>query len=208
MVVVDNLGDGCMQYCISSEEDLKHKGTVPLETNRFMLRKFQLSDSHDVYENWSSDYDSARYNAWNVHENEAVTKSYIFEWVENYKRLNYYNWAVWDKENDEVIGSISATNIKNKKKYCEIGYTVAKKRWNEGIATEVLVKVLDFLTSEVGFVTIRAMHDVRNVSSGRVMEKAGMVFIKNKIQIFLSGHNYLMKCRVYEYRNSSTIIFK
>lgn len=191
-----------MQRCISNENELKHKGTVTLETDRFVLRKFKLSDFHDVYENWSSDYDSARYNAWSVHENESVTKSYIYEWVENYKRLNYYNWAILDKKNDEVIGSISATNIKYRKRCCEIGYTVAKKRWNEGIATEILIKVLDFLSSEVGFETIRAMHDVRNAASGRVMEKAGMVFIKNKIQIFLSGHNYLMNCCVYEYRNS------
>lgn len=190
-----------MQYCISSEENLKHKGTVPLETDRFILERFQLFDSRNVYENWSSDYDSAKYNAWSVHENEDVTKKYILEWIKNYKRLNYYNWAVRDKKNWEVIGSISATNIKNRKKYCEIGYTVAKKRWNEGIATEILIRILDFLTLEVGFKTICAMHDVRNAASGRVMEKAGMVFKKNRIKIFLSGNNYLMKCSVYEYRS-------
>lgn len=116
-----------MQLCISNEGNLKHKGTVLLETDRFILRRFQLKDVHDVYDNWSSDIDSAKYNAWTVHENEYVTKSYVSEWVEYYKKLNYYHWAILDKKGNEVIGSISVANIKNRKKYCEIGYTVAKK---------------------------------------------------------------------------------
>lgn len=190
-----------MQLCISNEGNLKHKGTVLLETDRFILRQFQLKDVHDVYDNWSSDSDSAKYNAWSVHENEYVTKSYVSEWVEYYKKLNYYHWAILDKKGNEVIGSISVSNIKSRKKRCEIGYTVAKKRWNEGIATEVLIRVLEFLISDVGFETVRAMHDVRNKASGRVMEKAGMIFIKNKMQIFLSGNNFLMNCSVYEYKN-------
>lgn len=61
--------------------------------------------------------------------------------------------------------------------------------------------MLEFLTSDVGFERVRAIHDVRNKASGRVMEKAGMIFIKNKMQIFLSGNNFLMNCSVYEYKN-------
>lgn len=191
-----------MQLCISNGSKIKHKGTVILETDRFILRQFNLIDVHDVYINWASDSDAAKYNAWSVHENESITKSYISEWVDYYKKLNYYHWAIVDKNNDEVIGSFSVSNIKSRKKYCEVGYTVAKKRWNEGIATEVLVKALVFLTEEVGFTTVRAMHDVRNIASGRVMIKAGMKFVKNQIQFFLSGHNFLMNCSIYEYKKN------
>ena len=189
-----------MQLCFCNDSYLKHKGTVVLETDRFILRQFQLNDVHDIFINWSSDKDSAKYNAWNVHESESETKGYVSDWVDSYKKEKYYHWAVVDKENNEVIGSISVSNIKNRKKYCEIGYTVAKKRWNEGIATEVLKCVIHFLTIEVGFETLRAMHDVRNKASGRVMEKAGMVFVKNKHQVFFSGRNFIMNCNIYEYK--------
>lgn len=189
-----------MQLCIHISKNLNHKGTVLLETERFVLRPFQLNDVHDIFVNWANDIDSAKYNAWSVHENENVTKSYVSEWVDYYKKLNYYHWAIVDKNNNEVIGSISASSVKSRKKYCEIGYTVAKKRWNQGIATEVLIRVLKFLTSDVGFETIRAMHDLRNTASGKVMEKAGMVYIKNQLQIFFSGHNLIMNCSIYEYK--------
>lgn len=194
-----------MQLCIKTS-NLKHKGTVLLETDRFILRQFKLSDVQDIFDNWSSDIDSAKYNAWSVHENEKITKSYVSEWVDYYKKINYYHWAIVDKNNEEVIGSISVSNIKNKKRYCEVGYTVAKKRWNQGIATEVLVYILEFLTSDVGFETIRAMHDIRNKASGRVMEKAGMVYIKDQLQIFLSGRNLIMNCSIYEYKRSDSSI--
>lgn len=189
-----------MQLCVNNKVKLKHMGTVDLTTDRFILRKFQPKDLHDVYENWSSDYDSAKYNAWSVHENEAITKSYLEEWILSYKRLNYYHWAILDKNNDEVIGSISVSKVNDRKKYCEVGYTVAKKRWNQGIATEILKKVIEFLTHEVGFETIRAMHDVRNVASGRVMEKSGMKYVKNQMYFFLSKHNIFMNCSIYEYK--------
>ncbi|MGD9567192.1 MAG: GNAT family N-acetyltransferase [Sedimentibacter sp.] len=189
-----------MQLCLSNGGLIEHKGTVVLKTERFILRQFKLSDVHDVYVNWSSDKDSAKYNAWSVHENENETKAYVSEWVEHYKKANYYHWAIIDKDNDEVIGSISVSNIKNRKKYCEIGYTVAKKRWNEGIATEVLKCVIEFLTIYVGFEKLRAMHDVRNKASGRVMEKADMIFVKNQLKVFLSGRNFIMNCSIYEYK--------
>ncbi len=188
-----------MQLCLSNSK-LKHKGTLLLETDRFILRQFQINDVHDVFINWSSDAESAKYNAWSVHESENVTRGYMSDWINNYKRLNYYHWAIEDKNSGEVVGSISVSNIKDRKKYCEIGYTVARKRWNEGIATEVLMCVLEFLTSDAGFTTIRAMHDVRNKASGRVMEKAGMIFVKNQMQIFLGGHNLIMNCSIYDYR--------
>lgn len=190
-----------MQLCLS-RDNLKHKGTMLLETDRFILRQFQLGDVHDIFVNWSSDSDSAKYNAWSVHENENITKSYVCEWLDSYNKSKYYHWAIVDKDSEEVIGSISVSNINNRKKYCEVGYTVAKKRWNEGIATEVLKRVLEYLTLDVGFETIIAMHHIKNKASGRVMEKAGMVFAKNQMKFFLSGHNLIMNCSIYEYKKS------
>ena len=182
-------------------EKLKNNGTIQLETERFILRKFRISDAHDVYENWSSDKDSAKYNAWKVHSDIEVTKEYLADWIEGYKKDFYYHWAIEDKENEEIIGSISATNVKKRKKYCEIGYTIAKKMWNRGIATEVLICVIKYLTDE-GFQIIRAIHDVRNIASGKVMEKAGMEFVKTKYQIYLSSADIIMKCNIYEVRGT------
>lgn len=187
-------------------EDVLNKlrlfGTVEIETARFTLRRFQMSDAGDIYANWLSDEDSAKYNAWKVHSSIEVTKEYLSEWINFYKNKDYLHWAVEDKATKEVIGSVSVANIKKKKRCCEVGYTIAKKLWNQGIATEVLIRVLNYLTQEAGFEKVCALHDIRNEASGRVMEKAGMKFVKNKIQIFLNSNNIIMKCRLYEFKRN------
>jgi len=179
---------------------LDYKGTEVLTTERFLLRQFKIYDSSDVFNNWTSDSESAKYNAWKIHSSENVTKEYLYDWIKSYEKANYYHWAIMDKGTEEVIGSISATNIKKRKACCDIGYTIARKYWNQGIATEVLKEIIDYLTNVVGFKTIRAYHDVRNKASGRVMEKAGMTYVKNKKQFFLSSEKFIVECCIYEYK--------
>lgn len=86
-----------------------------------------MSDAQDIYYNWLSDKDSAKYNAWRVHTSIDETKEYLSEWTSLYKKDDYLHWAVVDKETKEVIGSVTVSNIKKWKKYCEVGYTIAKK---------------------------------------------------------------------------------
>lgn len=185
---------------MKKENYLNHKGTVYLETNRFLLRKFEKDDVYDIFDNWASCKEAAIYNAWRVHKTIKETKVYLMEWINSYEKLNYYHWAIINKETEEVIGSISVSNIKNRNRYCEIGYTIASKYWNNGIATEVLIRVLRFLITEVGFKKIHAIHDFRNIASGRVMEKAGMVFLKKRKKFFVNSENLIMNCLIYEYK--------
>lgn len=182
------------------DKNLNHKGTVDISTKRFFLRKFEKKDVNDVYNNWTSHEEAARYNAWSVHSSISVTAEYLSEWIKSYEKESYYNWAITDKNTGEVLGSISASNVSDKKSYCEIGYTVSGKYWNMGIATEVLVEVINFLTEEVGFKNITAYHDVRNAASGRVMEKAGMTYEKNKLRFFLNSDKIVINCCVYRYK--------
>ena len=34
---------------------MKHKGTIILETERLILRKFKITDANCMYKNWASD---------------------------------------------------------------------------------------------------------------------------------------------------------
>lgn len=187
-------------FFVKNKSFVKHKGTQNIDTGRFLLRKFKLDDANDIFTNWTSDKESCKYNAWNVHSSINVTSSYLENWIKYSDKLNYYHWAITDKNTYEVIGSISVSNIKDKVGYCEIGYTVARKYWNQGIATEVLINVINYLTNDVGFTNIRAFYDIRNKASGRVMEKANMKYIKNQKKFFLNSNTLVMNCAVYEYK--------
>ena len=72
--------------------------------------------------------------------------------------------------------SIDVVNLNEKLATAEIGYCLSKKHWGQGIMTEALKAVIDYLFSEVGLNRIVARHNVHNLASGRVMQKSGMTF--------------------------------
>ena len=154
-----------------------HKGTNSIETLRLILRKFEESDTEDMYYNWASDPEVCKYLAWGPHANINITRQRVKSWSED-TNDDTYNWAIFLKRVGMVIGSITVVNSDKQKKSCEIGYCIGKDYWGEGLVTEALRAVMHYLFFEIGYQRIEAKHDIQNVASGRVMQKVGMQFEK------------------------------
>lgn len=157
---------------------MNHIGTNSIETIRLILRRFKPDDFYDMYKNWASDIETLKYLHWGPHSDITVTKQRVLSWVANYGRPDVYNWAIYLKSAKEVIGSISVEISDEKEETCEIGYCIGKAFWGRGIMPEALRAVMHYLFYEVGYKKIIARHDVKNIASGRVMQKAGMKFDK------------------------------
>lgn len=157
---------------------MEHKGTKYIETKRLVLRPFRKEDASAMYYNWASDEDVTKYLMWPAHKDVSVSENLLKEWIENYSKKDYYQWAIVFKEiSDEPIGSITVINsIDETIKMAHIGYCIGKKWWHMGITSEALKTVMDFLFEEVGVNKIEARHDPRNPNSGAVMKKCGMKF--------------------------------
>lgn len=151
-------------------------GTKNLETTRLNLRKINISDASDMFNNWACDEDVARYVTWQAHTDINVTKSLIDIWVSKQNNNDNFAWCLELKENKKVIGTIDVVGIDAKIERAEIGYCMSKAYWNKGIMTEALTAVIDFLFSEVDFNRIVAKHHINNPASGKVMMKSGMQF--------------------------------
>ena len=82
------------------------------------------------------------------------------------------------KIQSKVIGDISIVEIHEEDSSCEIGYVLGKVYWGHGFMTEALKAVLDFCFTQAGFQKVRARYASLNPASGRVMEKAGMSYLK------------------------------
>lgn len=155
---------------------LDHKGTVFLETDRLILRRFGGNDTEMMFTNWANDPLVAKYLTWKAHTNVAETKSVIDMWISKYPQPNFYQWAMFSKETNNLIGSISVIHMEEKIRACEIGYCIGQAFWNKGYTTEAGKKVIEFLFNEVGFNRIEARHDIENNASGKVMMKLGMQY--------------------------------
>ena len=77
--------------------------------------------------------------------------------------------------NHVFLGSISL-HPNDSRKQGEISYWIGKPYWNHGYATEAVSGVLSFAFNSLKFDRVYAAHFTRNISSGRVMRKAGMLY--------------------------------
>lgn len=155
---------------------MKHIGTQRLETERLILRRFVNEDAEAMYKNWASDEEVTRYLTWPPHPNQEVSRKVVEDWVKSYDCESYYQWAVVLKEKGEPIGSISVVHMNEDVSMVHIGYCIGKTWWHNGITSEALKAVMDFLFEIADVNRIEARHDPQNPNSGKVMKKCGMKY--------------------------------
>lgn len=154
---------------------MTHQGTIRMETERLILRKFKMEDVGIMFRNWASDNEVTKYLTWPTHTGVDVTHRVVEEWVKKYSNPDFYNWAIVLKEIGEPIGSISVVKYDEKIASATIGWCMGKKWWGQRLMPEAGRAVLKYLFEEVEFNRIAAKHDKNNPRSGRVMQKIGMV---------------------------------
>lgn len=154
---------------------MRHCGTRRLETERLILRPFEMGDAEAMYENWASDPEVTRFLTWPPHASVEVTRAVLRDWVASYGRADYYQWAIVLKAHGrDPIGSISAVELNDDVGIAHIGYCLGQRWWRRGIMTEALKAVMDFFFDSVGANRVESRHDPRNPHSGMVMQKCGM----------------------------------
>ena len=105
---------------------MKQNGIVDtLETERLILRDLRESDAETAFKNWTCDDDVSRYVSWSTHKNVDETREYLRGEIRKCKEEDYYTWGIVLKENQELIGAISAFDSEEGRK--EIGYNITKK---------------------------------------------------------------------------------
>ena len=155
---------------------IAHKGTQLIFTERLILRRFNMDDVQAMYDNWASDPEVTKFLTWPAHSGTDVTEMVLQDWVESYAREDFYQWAIVLKERGEPIGSITVGDHDDRVGKAHIGYCMGRRWWHQGIMSEALRAVIDFLFDEVGVQRVEARHDINNPHSGGVMRKCGMKY--------------------------------
>jgi ribosomal-protein-alanine N-acetyltransferase len=184
---------------------MTHKGTITLETERLILRRFELTDAEAMFRNWANDPEVSKFLTWQLHETIEVTRGVIENWVNSCEAADKYEWAIELKSLGEPIGSIAAMKPNEKVRSVDIGYCIGKAWWHNGYVAEALTAVVKFLFEEVGVNRINAIHDPQNPNSGAVMRKAGFTFEAAKRQ---AGFNNQGICGHCEYAILAEDYFK
>ena len=60
----------------------------------------------------------------------------LSEWIDNYKKLDFYRWAIIEKERGENIGQIAFCRVYSDCKTAEIEYCIGEPFWGNSYAVE------------------------------------------------------------------------
>lgn len=150
---------------------------VVLKTSRLLLRPWKMSDLDDFYEYAKVD-GVGQMAGWLPHKNKEELKQVLTKFIENKRTFA----IVYD---NKVIGSIEIKkyNENNLKEFSnlkgrELGYVLSKDYWGNGLMTEAVKKVIEYLFNIVKLDFIVCGHFLNNDRSRRVQEKCGFVHYK------------------------------
>ncbi len=147
-----------------------------LKTERLTLRAFKLEDAETVC-HLAGEWEVARMMAPVPY---PYPRSFAETWIASHRKCAVagtdLTFAIW--QGDRLIGSI---NIENRgDDTTGIGYWIGKEYWRRGYASEAVAAVLSYAFGELGINLLLTDLFADNLSSARVLEKAGFLFHKEK----------------------------
>lgn len=146
-----------------------------LETPRLLLRKISVSDTDDMFE-YACAPITTKYLLWSPHESKRATESYLRFLQVQYKKKNYYDWAITLKATGKMIGTCGFSSFDETNNSGEIGYVVNHSYWGHGYAPEAVNAVTRLAFSKLRLNRMSARIIDGNAQSCRVMEKCGYVY--------------------------------
>jgi ribosomal-protein-alanine N-acetyltransferase len=146
------------------------------ETQRLLLRSFVDNDI-DAILAMRSDAEFMRFIK--PTENRRQTITWIDMISRPWKTENFGYWAVVLKETEETIGWSGTWNLYETSEP-EIGFAIAPKYKNRGLATEAASVALKYSFENRRAEQVAALSMPENLASQRVMEKLGMHFVEQK----------------------------
>lgn len=153
--------------------DLSYGYMPTLETDRLRLRRLTMRDAQDIY-NYGRDPMVARHVLWDAYRSVGEARAYLRFMIRKYRMGEPASWGIEWKATGEIIGTIGFMWIQRENASTELGYSLSRKYWNQGIMTEALQEVIRYSFAELNLNRVEAQHETDNPASGAVMRKCGM----------------------------------
>lgn len=152
---------------------------VFLETERLVLRRF-TSDDLDLLVELDGDPEVMRYINGGLPVDRAEVAEGLDWWLGYYDRFGDYGfWAAIEKATGRFLGWFHFRPGKEAGPLePELGYRLRRDAWGQGYATEGSRALIDKGFAELGVERVTAETMAVNTASRRVMEKAGLRFVR------------------------------
>lgn len=147
--------------------------TNVIKTQRLTLRPLRMSDARDFHD-YGKDPEVARYVLWDPHTSLRQTRSILRGLMLDSRIDNLHTKAIVINQDQSMVGTIGLVNQDTQNQCAEVGFSLARAQWGQGLMTEALRAYIRYLFEATTINRLEAVHDALNPASGSVMVKAGM----------------------------------
>jgi [ribosomal protein S5]-alanine N-acetyltransferase len=145
-----------------------------VETKRLLLREVCMGDAADLFR-YASDSEVARYTTWEPHGSIDESRRYLQSAVDAQIDGDVRTWGIVHKGDNRFIGTAGFLFWDLTAQRSEIGYSLSRDYWAQGLMTEAVLSIVRFGFEHMRLNRIEARCDALNTGSTRVLEKAGMI---------------------------------
>jgi [ribosomal protein S5]-alanine N-acetyltransferase len=146
-----------------------------IETARLILRPPLIEDAEAIFMKYAQDSEVTKYLIWRPHKVVEETKAFIERCIQGRKNASNFAWVVIQKEEHTLFGMIELRITGDQ---ADFGYVLARDAWGQGYASEMVKAVVSWTLVQPEIQRVWATCDCENPASARVLEKAGLKFVK------------------------------
>ncbi len=156
---------------MTSEQTTRTAMPEDLETSRMRLRRASPADAAIIFESYARDPEVARFVLFRPDQTLEDVRRFLQKAAEAWEAGTGASWTMTLKPGGDMVGMIDL-RIEAE---ANLGYVLARRFWNRGLATEAVRAVIACAFLQPDIHRVWAVCEVNNTASARVLEKAGMI---------------------------------
>jgi ribosomal-protein-alanine N-acetyltransferase len=170
---------------------LTNVGTMKIETERLILRRFRYTDDDAMLKYWISDPKIQSLYSEPVYCTKQEVKELLDNYTSSYEKNDFYRWAITLKETDECIGQIAYFLVDDHNHFAEIEYCIGSLFQRKGLATEATKAVIQYGFDQINLHKVQICHKSINLPSRKVIEKCGFTYEGTLRDFFYQDGKYI-----------------
>lgn len=162
-----------------------------LNSKRLLLRNFTDADLESFLA-YRNNPEAAKYQSWSLPYTRAQGEAFIREMKDVHapKQGQWLQLALEMKDSGVLVGDVAFCIKEDDARQAVIGFTIVPDFWQQGLATEALTTLLDYLFEDIDLHRVVADCDMENIGSWKTLEKLGFRREAHFVESLLIGNEY------------------